>query len=116
MTAPAAPRITAHGDGSGSYVIVRWRPVADATDYNLYVDSQGVSGIDCQFDDDDVNSDGWFHVYTTVQMGVTNVWATALNLSAEESAESNHVQVNLRGATAPFPDDAAVSHVRGAWR
>jgi hypothetical protein len=116
MAAPAAPHIWAHGNASGDYIIVRWQPVPNATDYNLYVDAEGVSGIDLQVDESDVNTDGWFHVHTSPQLGATNVWVTALNVSAEESAESNHKQVNLRGPSPSFPDDAAVSHVRGDWR
>lgn len=97
MTAPAAPVIRAHGDGSGTRIIIRWRPVPNATDYDLYVDDGTVDGIEDQFVDDDVAADGWFHVYTGPQVGVNEVYVKALNILAQASAESNRVQVILRG-------------------
>lgn len=97
MTAPASPTIRAHGDGSGTRVIVRFRPVADATDYDLYVDDGAIDGIEDQFEDTEVNADGWFHVYTGPQAGTLEVYVKALNALAEASGESNRVQVILRG-------------------
>lgn len=97
MTAPSAPIIKAHGSGGGDRVIVRWRPVADATDYNLYVDDGVVDGIEDQFEDGEVGADGLFHVYTGPQAGTVEVYVTALNAGAEESGESNRVQVTLAG-------------------
>ena len=111
MTAPAAPIIRAHGNHGGDRIIVRWRPVLDATDYNLYVDG----GLEDQFVDDDVNADGWFHVYTSHAVGPTTVTVTALNVGVEESVVSNSVQVNLRGPSPDFPAGTALGHVRGDW-
>lgn len=98
MTAPAAPVIKAHGNGSGDRVIVRWKPVDDATDYNLYVDDGLFDGIEDQFEDGDVSADGVFHVYTGPQTGYIEVYVTALNAGAEESDPSNRVHVILSGA------------------
>ena len=108
MTAPAAPRIRAHGNHGGDRIIVRWQPVATATDYNLYVDA----GLEDQFADTEVNDDGWFHVYTTPLAGASTVTVTALNVGTEESVVSNAVQVNLRGPSPDFDPGTALSHVR----
>lgn len=108
MTAPAAPQIKAHGNHGGDRIIVRWQPVPTATDYNLYVDG----GLEDQFADDDVNADGWFHVYTGPEVGPTSVTVTALDIGADESVASNAVQVNLRGPSPDFPEGTALSHVR----
>lgn len=101
MTAPAAPIITAHS--IGSRVIVRWRPVDTATDYNLYVDDGVTDGIDLQLDDTDLTSDGWFHCYTSPQVGQIEVYVTALNVGAEESDESTRIVCLLRGGEAEVP-------------
>lgn len=97
MTAPAAPVIRAHSDGSGTRVIVRWQPVPNATDYDLYVNDGFVDGIEDQFEDTEVGTDGWFHVYTGPQSGPIEVYVKALNVLAEASVASNRKQVILRG-------------------
>lgn len=105
MTAPAAPIIIAHANGAGERVLVRWLPVANATDYKLYVTEAGVRGLEDDIADDDIGPDGWFRAYTTLLGGVITVDVTALNVGAEESAASNTKQVILKG---PGND---VSHV-----
>lgn len=96
MTAPAAPRIRVNSDGHKLYI--GWRPVDTATDYNLYFQPAGESsGIEAQFEDIDINPDGWFFYVSVPLAGVYNVWLTALNAGAEESAASNVVQRNLWG-------------------
>lgn len=97
MTAPSAPQIIAHGNGTGERVLVRWRPVPNATDYNLYVTESGVRGIEDQIADDEIGTDGWMRAYTSILAGVITVDVTALNALAEESSASNTVQVILRG-------------------
>lgn len=117
MTAPLAPRIIAHGNGAGERVLVRWRPVPDATDYNLYVtEAGGDRGVEDQFSEDDVDDSGWFHVYTSILAGVVTVDVTALNVTAEESAASNAVQVILKGGDSEFPPGTALSHVRRSYQ
>ena len=102
MTAPAAPHIRVNQDGTSLYVA--WRPVTDATDYNLYVSEDGGAyGIQAQFADIEVNDDGWFFTVETPFAGIVNVKVTALNVGAEESAASNIVQKNLSGAGAMDP-------------
>lgn len=115
MTAPSAPRISANQDGTLIYV--RWRPVADATDYQIYVEEAGLArGIEAQLTDLDVNTDGWFFHIVGPYAGVVTVDVTALNAGAEESAASNTVQKNLRGAgETVFPSDA-LNHIRKGAR
>lgn len=109
MTATSAPRIYVRQDGMSIYV--RWLPVLNATDYNLYVKEAGGSyGLQAEFTDDDVNDDGWFFTVETPFAGVVTVKATALNVLAEESADSNEVQLNLTGAGVNHPT-AALRHV-----
>jgi hypothetical protein len=97
MTAPSAPTIKVRQDGTSIYV--RWQPVLNATDYTLYLkDEGGVFGVEDSIPDDDLYSDGWFFTVTRPQAGIVYVKLTALNALAEESAASNIVQVNLRGA------------------
>lgn len=96
MTAPSAPSIRVRDDGTN--IAVRWQPVLNATDYNLYVQELGGSfGIQAQFTDGEENSDGWFFTIEGPFAGVVNVKLTALNVLAEESGYSNTVQVNLTG-------------------
>lgn len=111
MTAPAAPRISANQDGQLIYV--RWRPVDDATDYNLYVQEAGGSrGIEAQLNELDVNEDGWFFQIVGPYAGVVQVDVTALNDLAEESVPSNVVQKNLMGAGYNGPWSDALAHQR----
>jgi hypothetical protein len=111
MTAPAAPRIYANQDGTRIYV--RWRPVDTATDYNLYVtDAGGPEGIEAQFDDVDINPDGWFFYISAPNAGIVNVRLTALNIGAEESAFSNSIQKNLMGGGYNGPWTDALGHQR----
>jgi Na+-transporting NADH:ubiquinone oxidoreductase subunit NqrB len=104
MTAPSAPVITVHTDGDKVYV--RWQPVADATDYILYVaDTSPADGVEDTFVDDDVDSDGWFHA-VFASAGPTYVAVTALNLAAEESAPSNEAHLDLHGPGRSFGTDS----------
>lgn len=110
MTAPLAPRILARDDGVQVYV--RWQPVPGATDYNLYfAEGLGAYGIEAQFDEADVEEDGWFFYISAPYAGIVNVKLTALNAGAEESSDSNIVQVNLSGGGETNPT-SAVTHVR----
>lgn len=97
MTAPAAPVIIAHGNGVGERVLVRWRPVATATDYNLYVTENGVRGLEDGINWTEVGTDGWLRAYTSILAGVITVDVTSLNITAEESGASNTRTVNLTG-------------------
>jgi len=74
----------------GAKIRVFWQPVLDATDYNLYVGDELVApGIEAQFDDLDLGTDGWFH-YTFMPDGsIMTVYLTSLNALAEESAASD---------------------------
>lgn len=112
MTAPSAPRILVRQDGHQIYV--RWLPVGDATDYNLYL-SEGLEafGIEAQFADTDIEMDGWFFYITAPYAGVVTAKMTALNALAEESSYSNSVQVNLTGGGAEGrTPTSAVTHIR----
>lgn len=110
MTAPSAPRILARDDGHAVYV--RWQPVQDATDYNLYLsEGAGAFGIEAQFTDADIEADGWFFYITSPYAGIVNVKLTALNSLAEESGYSNTVQCNLVGGGETHPTDA-LNHIR----
>lgn len=102
MTAPAAPTIIAHGNGSGERVLVRWRPVPNATDYNLYVTEAGVRGLEDQIADDEIGTDGWMRAYTSILAGVITVDVTSLNVGLEESAASVTKQVILKGDSPPI--------------
>ena len=96
MAAPNAPRIIVRQDGTVIYV--RWLPVPDATDYYLYLqEAGGAWGVEDSIPDDDIEDDGRFVYITGPQAGVVNVKMTALNVLAEESADSDVHQVNLRG-------------------
>jgi hypothetical protein len=110
MTAPSAPRIIVRQDGTSIYV--RWLPVLNATDYNLYVsEAGGAFGIQSQFADDDIEDDGWFFTIEGPFAGVVDVKMTALNSIAEESGYSNDRQVNLIGGRETRPT-SAVAHAR----
>jgi len=114
MTAPAAPTIKVRQDGTVIYV--RWQPVLDATDYNLYVKEAGLDwGIEDSINDSEINGDGWFFDITGPLAGVVNVRLTALNALAEESGYSNEVQVNLRGAGATVIPTDALQHIRKGY-
>ena len=95
-------------------IYVRWRPVDTATDYNLYVqEAGGARGIEAQLDSViDINDDGWFFHIVGPLAGVVTVDVTALNVGAEESAASNTVQKNLRGAGAMESPSDALNHPR----
>lgn len=98
MAAPSAPRIIAHGNGTGERVLVRWQPVDNATDYKLYVTEAGGSrGLEDDINYAEVGTDGWLRAFTGPLGGVINVDVTALNITAEESVASNSVQVILKG-------------------
>jgi hypothetical protein len=88
MTAPAAPTLRVHSNGST--VRVTWRPVLDATDYDLYyADEVSDAGIEAQFDENDLGSDGWYH-YTFMPTGsIIALYLTAFNAGAEESDPSD---------------------------
>lgn len=116
MTAPNPPTIFVRHDGIAVYV--RWQPVEDATDYNLYfAEGQEAYGIEEQFADDDVEEDGWFFYISAPYSGLVNVKMTALNVLAEESADSNVVQANLSGAGGEVHATPALRHaMRGHAR
>ncbi len=115
MTAPAAPRIYVRQNGSRIYV--RWQPVVEATDYNLYVgDTVHPTGIEDSIEDDELGSDGWFFDITSEQAGIIYVRMTALNALAEESGYSNEVQVNLRGESPNNQPTNALNHIRKGAR
>lgn len=96
MTAPNPPTIFVRN--AGHQVYVRWQPVADATDYNLYfAEGQDAYGIEEQFADTDVEEDGWFFYISAPYVGLVNVKMTALNSDEEESEDSNIVQTNVGG-------------------
>ena len=80
----------------GFKVRVFWRPVLNATNYNLYVgDELAPSGIEAQFDDLDLGTDGWFH-YTFRPLGsIITLYLTALNVGLEESVASNTRVITL---------------------
>jgi hypothetical protein len=97
MTAPASPTIRVHCDGVGR-IIVRWRAVDGATDYNIYLDSvDPPSGLEDELDEGDEYSNGVFVWYSTPYAESLYVGVTALNLAAEESALSTttHVWPNV---------------------
>lgn len=114
MTAPSAPYILVRTDGTSLYV--RWQPVLNATDYNLYLSEfGGAFGVEAQFDDTDVNDDGWFFYISAPFAGQVNIKMTALNVLAEESGYSNEVQRNLSGGgggMSPNSPTAALNHIR----
>jgi hypothetical protein len=114
MAAPSAPRILVRQNGTRIYV--RWQPVANATDYKLYVDIVSPpTGLEDDITDDELGSDGWFFDITSPQAGPTYVALTALNSIAEESGLSNIVQVNLMGDGATnHPTDALRHVMKGA--
>lgn len=80
----------------GSKIRVFWQPVRDATDYNLYVRDELIPlGIEAQFDDLDMGTDGWFH-YTFLPHGsIITIYLTALNSLLEESVPSNQRVITL---------------------
>lgn len=110
MTAPASPTI--YVNQNGTRLFVRWRPVQDATDYNLYVsEAGGAYGLEDQFTDAEVNPDGWFFYVSAPFVGTVAVYVTALNVGAEESVSSNVVQKNMGGGGEVVPT-AALDHIR----
>lgn len=111
MAAPSAPRLYARQDGTNLYV--RWLPVLNATDYNLYLkEAGGAYGVQAQFADDDIEDDGWFFSVEGPFAGVVTVKLTALNALAEESGDSNEVQLNLRGGGIEVQPTPALNHAR----
>ena len=96
MTAPAAPIIKVRTNGTT--VRVRWQPVDTATDYKLYAGpAPAPSTLEADIPDSDVGTDGWFQ-YTFVALDAdAYVALTALNLLAEESAQSNEAHLALTG-------------------
>jgi hypothetical protein len=111
MAAPSAPHITVRQDGYRIYV--RWRPIPTATDYTLYLQEPGGAwGVEDTIPDDDIEDDGWFFYITSPQAGPMNVKLTASNVGAEESAASNEVQVNLRGAGVEVTPTSALNAYR----
>ena len=95
-------------------IYVRWRPVDTATDYNLYVqEAGGARGIEAQLDSViDLNDDGWFFYIAGPLAGGVAVGVAGRNIGAEESAASNTVQKNLRGAGAMEIPSDALNHQR----
>jgi hypothetical protein len=110
MTAPSAPHIVAHGNGSGDRVLVRWLPVPNATDYNLYVTEEGARGVEDSIADDEIGTDGWMRAYTHPLVGPITVDVTSLNSIAEESSASNTVQVILKGSADVRRDYTGAPH------
>jgi hypothetical protein len=109
MAAPDAPGIYVTSDGHS--LLVRWRPVPTATDYNVYVSENGAAfGIEEQVPDDDIEDDGWFAIYLTNLLGAVRVKATALNALAEESEDSNTIARAITGNHTVQPT-AALRHV-----
>lgn len=90
MTAPADPRTIIHCDGSK--VRVRWQPVEGATDYDLYIEEDwGTPGIEAQFSDLDLGSDGWFRYQFYCEAAqVVTVYVKAINALAEASDGANY--------------------------
>ena len=92
MTAPAAPVISGHFDGSK--VRVRWRPVPNATDYKVYMGTTtNPSGLQDDINFAEMGTDGWFHFTYRVDEVPMYLNVTALNITAEESADSNELRV-----------------------
>lgn len=101
MTAPAAPVIYGHFDGAKARV--RWRPVALATDYKVYAGATtNPSGLEDDVADDEVGSDGWFHVTFVVDELPLFINVTALNVGAEESADSNELRIDGWGTNRSY--------------
>lgn len=114
MVAPSAPRLYARQDGTNVYV--RWLPVLNATDYTLYLkEALEAYGIQAQFVDDDVEDDGWFFSVEGPFAGIVTVKLTALNALAEESGDSNEVQLNLRGGGIEVVPSDALEHQRKGY-
>lgn len=120
MTAPAAPTIYGHFDGKD--VNVRWRPVANAIDYKVYVGAAtNPSGLQDDVADSEIGSDGWQYSIFRVDFAPMYIAVTALNVGAEESAHSNELRImDLAGGGASFPPDpphapASPSQVRSPF-
>jgi hypothetical protein len=106
MTAPAAPIIFGHFDGFK--VRLRWRPVPNATDYKVYVGgTTNPAGLQDDINFVEQGTDGWFHFTYRVDESPLFIAATALNITAEESARSNELRVvfdgNSPGSFPPVP-------------
>lgn len=92
MTAPAAPVIYGHFDGSK--VRVRWQPVPNATDYKVYMGATtNPSGLQDDINFVEIGTDGWFHFTYIVDSVPMYLNVTALNITAEESVDSNELRV-----------------------
>jgi hypothetical protein len=110
MTAPSAPHIWVRTDGIALYV--RWLPVLDAVNYNLYVgETAAPSGLEDTIPDDDIETDGWFlYVFDPHIIGHCYVRLTALNAGDEESAASEVYK--FLGGINPPPDDGTIARKR----
>lgn len=105
MTAPASPTI--YGRVDDGSVSVRWRAVADATDYKLYAGATTApSGLEDDIADDDIGSDGWFNVQFEPDALPIFITVTALNVGAEESTASNELNVQSYGSGRSYPPEA----------
>jgi hypothetical protein len=111
MTAPAAPVIRARTDGVTLRVL--FQPVADATDYKLYVGSTTApTDLEADIADDDMGTDGWFQYTFLPDDTDAYLVLTALNVGAEESDPSNELHFQLTGGgtrhmtSDPFGADA----------
>lgn len=112
MTAPAAPVIRA-ANVDGYTLRVMWRPVDDATDYNIYLgDTLHPTGLEDSVADGEAEPNGWFIWFSTVQTGQVFVRVTALNALAEESAYSNERSAAFQGAGENIQPTQALDHVR----
>ena len=98
MTAPAAPII--YADQFGGLVLIRWRPVDTATDYNVYLGSDPApAGLEDSVADEEAEPNGWFRWYSGVQVGQVFIQVTALNVGAEESDRSNQRYLYMTSAS-----------------
>lgn len=98
MTAPAAPAIYAHFDGSR--VRLRWAPVPTATDYNVYVgQTSPPTTLTKNVLASAVGSDGWNVTLFMLDEVPEYIAVTARNVGAEESSKSNEYRVDNFGGT-----------------
>jgi hypothetical protein len=109
MTAPAAPVI--YSRQNSGFVVLRWREVDGATDYNIYMgDTTAPTGIEDSVSDAEVEPNGWF-IWTSVeQIGQVHVRVTALNALAEESAYSNERYHYMNSESDPMRIPTSITH------